>query len=64
MGLPGGENVMVSEPAMTEMVHDMILAEQGSERQLTLRALFQVKENIELDQTSKVPATPALPGWT
>ena len=51
MGLPGGEN-------------DMILAEQGSERQLTLRALFQVKENIELDQTSKVPATPALPGWT
>lgn len=53
MGLLGGEKVMVSEPALTEMVHDMILAEQAMERQLTLRALLEVKEDIELDQVRR-----------
>ena len=53
MGFLASEKVMVSEAALTEMVHDLILIEQGSERQLMLRALLEVKEDIELTQVQR-----------
>ncbi|MDA2935452.1 hypothetical protein MYX82_14105, partial [Acidobacteria bacterium AH-259-D05] len=48
MGYWGGKPLVVSERQLTETVQDMILAQQTQERQLMLRALLRVKEDIEL----------------
>ncbi|MDA2923685.1 hypothetical protein MYX65_03340 [Acidobacteria bacterium AH-259-L09] len=50
MGYLGGQRLVVPEQQLTEMVHDMIVAQQVQERQLTLKALLAVKEDVELQQ--------------
>ena len=48
MGYLGGQRLVVSERQLTETVQDMIVTQQLEERQLMLRALLRVKEDIEL----------------
>ena len=48
MGYGGGERLVVSQQQLTETVQDMIVAQQAKERELMLRALLEVKEDIEL----------------
>jgi len=40
--------MVVSQQQLTETVQDMIVAQQAKERELMLRALLEVKEDIEL----------------
>jgi hypothetical protein len=48
MGYLGGKHLVVSQQQLTETVQDMIVAQQAKERELMLRALLEVKEDIEL----------------
>lgn len=48
MGYLGGHRMVVSQQQLTETVQDMIVAQQAKERELMLRALLEVKEDIEL----------------
>ncbi len=48
MGYGGGERLVISQQQLTEMVQDMIVAQQVKERGLMLRALLEVREDIEL----------------
>ena len=50
MGYLGGQRLVISEQQLTETVQDMIVAQQTQERQLMLRALLTVKEDVELQQ--------------
>lgn len=50
LGYLGGQRLVVSERQLTETVQDMIVAQQTEERQLMLRALLRVKEDVELQQ--------------
>lgn len=50
MGYLGGQRLVVPEQQLTQMVHDMIVAQQVQERRLTLKALLAVKEDVELQQ--------------
>ena len=45
---------MISERQLTETVQDRIVAQQTEERQLMLRALLRVKEDMELQQRTNV----------
>ncbi|MCH8820387.1 MAG: hypothetical protein IIB03_08730, partial [Acidobacteria bacterium] len=48
IGYLGGHRMVVSQQQLTETVQDMIVAQQAKERELMLRALLEVKEDIEL----------------
>jgi hypothetical protein len=48
MGYLGGNRLVVSQQQLTETVQDMIVAQQAKERELMLRALLEVKEDVEL----------------
>ncbi len=54
MGYLGGKRLVISEQQLTETVQDMIVAQQTQERQLMLRALLTVKEDVELQQRTHV----------
>ena len=54
MGYLGGKRLVISERQLTETVQDMIVAQQTEERQLMLRALLRVKEDVELQQRTNV----------
>lgn len=54
MGYLGGKRLVISERQLTETVQDMIVAQQTQERQLMLRALLRVKEDVELQQRTNV----------
>ncbi|MCH7803366.1 MAG: hypothetical protein IH937_04720 [Acidobacteria bacterium] len=54
MGYLGGKRLVISERQLTETVQDMIVAQQTQERQLMLRALLRVKEDVELQQRTHV----------
>jgi CHASE3 domain sensor protein len=54
MGYLGGQRLVISEQQLTETVQDMIVAQQTQERQLMLRALLTVKEDVELQQRTNV----------
>ncbi len=54
MGYLGGQRLVISERQLTETVQDMIVAQQTQERQLMLRALLTVKEDVELEQRTNV----------
>lgn len=48
MGYWGGKRLVVSQQQLTETVQDMIVSQQQKERELMLRALLEVKEDMEL----------------
>ncbi len=50
MGFWGGRKLMVNQDQLTALVSDMVVEQQAGERELMLRALLQVKEDVELDQ--------------
>ena len=54
MGYLGGKRLVISERQLTETVQDMIVNQQTQERQLMLRALLRVKEDVELQQRTNV----------
>ena len=54
MGYLGGQRLVISERQLTETVQDRIVAQQTEERQLMLRALLRVKEDMELQQRTNV----------
>lgn len=54
MGLLGGQRLVVPERQLTQMVHDMIVDQQLNEREMMLRVLLQVKEDVELQQQNGV----------
>ncbi|GEM_PF-1268769 len=54
MGFLGGKRMVISERQLTETVQDMIVDQQTQERQLMLRALLRVKEDVELQQRTNV----------
>ena len=54
MGYLGGKRLVISERQLTETVQDMIVNQQTQERQLMLRALLRVKEDVELEQRTNV----------
>ena len=54
MGYLGGKRLVISERRLTETVQDMIVAQQTEERQLMLRALLRVKEDVDLQQRTNV----------
>jgi len=54
MGYLGGKRLVISEQQLTETVQDRIVAQQTEERQLMLRALLRVKEDMELQQRTNV----------
>ncbi len=54
MGYLGGKRLVISERQLTETVQDMIVDQQTQERQLMLRALLRVKEDVELQQRTNV----------
>lgn len=54
MGYLGGQRLVISEQQLTETVQDRIVAQQTEERQLMLRALLRVKEDMELQQRTNV----------
>jgi hypothetical protein len=45
---------VISEQQLTETVQDRIVAQQTEERQLMLRALLRVKEDMDLQQRTNV----------
>ena len=49
-GYLGGEKKIVSQQQLTEMVHDMVVAEQAEERRLVGQALVLLKEDVELQR--------------
>jgi hypothetical protein len=49
-GYLGGQRKIVSEQQMTEMVHDMIVADQAEERRLVGQTLLLLKEDVELQR--------------
>ena len=49
MGFLGGRKLMVSQDQLTALVSDTIVEQQAGERELMLRALLEVKEDIQLD---------------
>ena len=51
MGFLGGRKLMVNQDQLTALVGDMMVEQQAEERELMLRALLEVKEDIELDQS-------------
>jgi uncharacterized protein YbcI len=54
LGVLGGRRVVVSEQQLTEMVHDLIMANQAEERQLIGQALVHLKEDVELARRQEV----------
>jgi hypothetical protein len=54
MGYLGGKRLVISEQQLTETVQDRIVAQQTEERQLMLRALLRVKEDMDLQQRTNV----------
>lgn len=53
-GFWGEQKLVVQERQLTQMVHDMIVDQQVNEREMMLRALLQVKEDVELRQQNGV----------
>lgn len=50
MGFWGGRKLLVNQGQLTALISDMMVEQQAEERDLMLRALLEVKEDIELDQ--------------
>ncbi len=54
MGYLGGRRAMVSQKELTEMVQDMIVANQQKERQLIGKMLVMIKEDMQLQQDANM----------